>query len=561
MKSMYYVLVGSLAASASIFAQSPMVVFAPAERATLPLATPQDGVTVAGNFDGNFLADSVSIVGGSLRFTHDLQFDRSVVSLPIAANDVSRRRVSNQSDEFVSVGASGLVVGRWDNEATYIGNNWEGLVQNTVSTSSDWTGATLVRCADLDGDGDEDVVALTAGGTKLISAMADSSGLTEGPTHILTNAADRIATLRFPGSSFHVVACAGIAGTVAIQIGGGAATSLALPPAQYRDLVGMEFGGTSWLAGIANPEVPSPYDTGTVHYVSWTGEYGALPLSFLDSPTLAAGDFNGDSLPDLCLNSKVAGELVVVLNRSPATPAFSYADPTALLLVVPSLYDEVAADWIPTSLLPDPTRSASLALFDIDQDEDLDIVFSDGPTGKLLAMRNPLTGNPTEAVPFPGAPNLSGYFVNCELSYEGETATGVLATVLFDSTVPLTMSHLEVAIWSMTGEEVVPDAVYSKKIPHGSPLGYPSTVAVEVQLPEIPTTEGDFGTYLIRARFVAVDGSGFVVGTGPASLLTCNFPDLELSFAGDPGPDSTPISGDGVVPRPGGGGSTGPTTP
>ncbi len=150
-----------------------------------PVSRIDDGY-LFGALDG--VTDVAVLFGDRVMVLKDPGCQRHRIEIAPDTNDLAICSMASASDVIFTVGTTGLGAWSWD------GTSFTDLSGTKNLTHPDWVGATRIGCADLNGDGTEDLFGLAADGLQILTSTkserpwANTNTMTPGPAIVALEA-------------------------------------------------------------------------------------------------------------------------------------------------------------------------------------------------------------------------------------------------------------------------------------------------------------------------------------------------------------------------------------
>ncbi|MCK6448323.1 MAG: FG-GAP-like repeat-containing protein [Planctomycetes bacterium] len=428
--------------------------------------------------------------------------------------------------------ATGLELWRVD------AGNWA-LTKTSIANTT-IAGAKQLASADVDGDGDDDLVGLTSSGTSAFVAY-QASGAFGAPaaTFSIGGLGLALAALQWDGSGALEVAVLRTDGLRVFTSSGSTVDSLIAGASASGLLVVLHDGSrerAAWIDEVGSAaalRVAGRDPSGAV-IVEPTLSLGSL----LHPTGIASYDGNFDGYPDLVITHRFSHlEIVLQHQDTGTTPSasgsYSLSAPFGVWLLPADATDPSASN---------STSTAWPVAGDLDGDFDIDIGFASAAFGEVRSIVAELT-DPTEFTN-----RLNPQF---EPAYEGNVVTQGSTGELFNITagyrIPVsslteTATHLEVVIHAADPvSQCTPDFAGGPLVNEIYPIAnlvFPDSTDAD-QRPILPVTVIDFpyGTDFemactLRVRMVRTDRTGAVVQAWTPTFAT-------FETLGDPVADAT----------------------
>lgn len=442
------------------------------------------GHMVAGDVTGDLLPDLVLLHAGTPVVVYGPTVYRSVFALALTdANDLVLLPdpTPGQAQRLMVVADDGLHRIKDYDAGDFVDEVLE------FTGDSDWVGATRITRGDTDGDGNLDLVGLSADNALLFLEDVDTSPV-HGKLSIVPTVLD-IAPLDWEGSGTMAVAILQSngfrvrtrAGNLLYSIPGSPENGHVVPLRQDglgrdRCVVIWEYDGERYLAVADEEELETPIDI----------------TSFAVHGVVAA-DVNGDGDDDLFLVSHTSHTAKLLINRK-ASESFTFENNVEGCESI-----VLAPDSPPSGATPWPVAC------DLSLDGDVDLALFLEASADIVLLENQSLAVEDSQPTDPG-----GAFVHDENTHEGELL------LAFDLAAgPWT--HLQATAWTIvetqTGQEIDPEAYHN-----GCSAIQPNDQAsTHILFPGLQDLEDlDFGL-AIDVRWVVMDGDD-VVQAGPSSV-------------------------------------------
>lgn len=334
------------------------------------------GKALAADVTGDLQLDAIVLQGTVPVVGYGPAVHEAFVELPVDANDfdVVPRAGGRDADELVVVNDAGVTAWRFD----YAGGTvpWA----STLVRAGAWRDARAVRVADLDGDGQLDLVGLAADGRTLL--LLRSAYGTPVPLPAVDVGEDvlALAVCDWEGDGADEVAVVTPSGLAVLRSGG--AVVGAAPLALER-----AFAVAFRQAGYAAERLAllvrsSGASSDSLVVVDATGVEPPLDLGALDAYAASAGDIGRDGDDDLMVAHQSAQTLLELRNQSDGLPPGTA--PTFAL-------GPQASALVPYATSPQPDAGQlgwpCLADFWGDGDDDVLVPFQEGAQLALLQNR------------------------------------------------------------------------------------------------------------------------------------------------------------------------------
>ena len=406
--------------------------------------------------------------------------------LQFAANDVDAVPASGDPGAFVAVNGLGLVGIGYDAVAS--------AFTETVLDAS-WSGAALVRAADLDGDGHADLLGLAGDRTTFLRQQGSAGALTfsAAPGFAVTNLVREFTLVQWDADADLEVAVLTDYGLELFELDG---TLVDLWPSVVPGGViatlsqaGQTTDRVAWITAYAPPAAQ------WLMSISPNGVEDLVDLGALDAFAAAAGDFDLDGDDDLLVSHHYSHELLWFENihtpADPYGPCFS-DDPEAQ-----SLFRVGPPDT------PGTLNEAWPIVDDLDGDGDLDVLYAVETSATLELIR---AGEVTEDDQRP-----TPAFLQWDLPDQAPEGT-LRFEIHAPAAIPAGATHVAVNLWRSTGygADFASDALET----HLVPVTGAWPLSVDLTIPE--STSVFLSIYGIQTRFVGLDGSGSVGASFPA---------------------------------------------
>lgn len=465
------------------------------------------GRVVAGNISDDAVTDVALIKGGSAVYAHDPGKLGSFLEIQSGVNDLDVIRGASPEGRgaVVVVDAVGLR-GYWlaDGATSF---------SSILIDSSAWAGATLVKAADLDGDGDDDVIGLAADGMTLLTCFANGppGSFSPGPSRTLTSLVSAIEPIRWDADLPLEIACltaVGVEivqpnGTVIVvatnQVPGGVMTAIAETGRLHERLV--------WITKHANGinEV--------LVVVDRDGEETPITIAPLLSVGIEAIDVDQDGYEDVAVSGKISQALLIMFNQND--------DPTASATFGFAAGEFALPPLTATPAMPDLLAEAEPAAGDYDGDGDLDLFCPVSANGTIAMVGN-TKANASQQRPVLVDDEPFEY-INLTPPVAGEIASGeARVDLVIDAPAAAPdATHIAFSVWRQDalGEDVVPVAVQTEWIATAN-LVYPVTIGLLLDEPTYPNE----AIYSFDLRYVDL---------GPVGEIVTSYPSVTASFTVD----------------------------
>ncbi len=319
--------------------------------------TPSDqfGPLSWGNFNGDLLLDAVTIrngaptlLSGIAAYSYTLLIEDGNGSVP-AATCVTFAADANRNFDHVVVGSSEGVT-RFTFQA---GVTWN---SKSVLEAPLWADPRCLVAADVDQDGDQDLLVLDASGTQMALILDLNSEVPASPLlwPVIANPATKLVVGNFVGDGNLECAVACSTGVEIFDFAGSLLFSV----------IDDQPGGL--LATVSRPRSPRDslaciVDNGVTQELVFCGPRGvepAIPLNRRDVVDMASGDLNGDQRGDLALSFRGDG-IILQLIQQESVPSFQMGSGAHEVTIGPDLF-------------PSPTNDAFVGIADYDGDGDDD---------------------------------------------------------------------------------------------------------------------------------------------------------------------------------------------
>jgi hypothetical protein len=364
-----------------------------------------------------------------------------------------------------------------------------------------WSGARIVRCADLDGAGASDLVGIAADGTSVLAVerVAESMfAFVDGSSFQAFATVRDVIALEWDGDAGQELALLTDAGVSVHERTGallsnwnGAPTGASIARIAQA---GLAIDRIAWIA-------PSNAPGGQrLRTLSPEGVDEALDLGTLDSFATLGRDLDLDGDDDLLIARRSSHTLVWLENaRTPAMPSGrSFSSPAAVPRIVP--------------IAPPPSGSqvntATPVAADFDGDGDVDIVVALESSQALALVRGDVVGEDLLRPDFAGAV----YDVD-PITLQGSLTLQLVAPLA----PPAGATHVQVAVWHQDSVGTPFDPVASSSVLVSWPASFPTSIAIA-----IPESEWLFAD-VYRVELTPV--------RAPAGLVIERFPGRVASLA------------------------------
>lgn len=357
--------------------------------APLVTSTMSDGLLgrmTAGEFTGDLREDVVLVAGTRPWVLASPGSFQSLVRLdendPTDVNDVAVMPGSTQYglDLILTVGTDGLLA--WELDATT--NEFE----STVIEASAWIGALSVECVDLDGDFDLDVLGLAAGSSSVLVLRNTGSGFSSVATPTLASGIVAVTavpwwtTVDANGVNWMELAIMRASSLQVMQMNGAQDTTFTTS--------GTSIAQQRFHAAAVPPQRLAWVTRNTsgsqdVFHVLYPGSSeGAVSLGVFGANGLAMGDVDLDGDDDAILVGNGSENFMLLYDTAadfaPLSPS-TFSAASGYKVLVPLLATGTLVS----------TQKAKPALFDADNDGDLDVVVGAQGQQSVLVHRNPYT--------------------------------------------------------------------------------------------------------------------------------------------------------------------------
>ncbi len=344
------------------------------------------GRMVNGDFTGDAIPDAALQRGGSIVYVLGVGVYSVTDALPGSFNDLAVYEVDASSgpDCLATVDASGLKL--WGFDPDPFADEFGGTA---------WAGATHVRAADLDGDGDQDIVGVASDGVSILRLIRNASGSPAPFTAAAAFTAPAIivdvSPAQWDGSGGAEVLLLTEAGLYVFDDGPAVTLVVSIAsPDTAGGLATLERAGSNDRAAWF--EFSPSTELYTLHVADSAGVEPVVSLgTILDPAGIASGKLFASGEPDLLVSHRQSAMQVLFIATT-GTPTYSAYDPNAMLVPVrATLIDNYD---------PFPLNQHTPALTDVDGDGDSDIVYAveDGTSPELLVSFNPVTPHDEQKV-------------------------------------------------------------------------------------------------------------------------------------------------------------------
>jgi hypothetical protein len=326
-----------------------------------------------------------------------------------------------------------------------------------------WSGARIVRCADLDGAGASDLVGIAADGTSVLAVerVTESTfAFVDGSSFQAFATVRDVAPLEWDGDAGQELALLTDAGVSVHERTGallsnwnGAPTGASIARIAQA---GLAIDRIAWIA-------PSNAGSQRLRTLSPAGVDEVLDLGTLDSFATLGRDLDLDGDDDLLIARRSSHTLVWLENaRTPAMPSGrSFSSPAAVPRIVPIAPPPSGSD----------VNTATPVAADFDGDGDVDIVVALESSQVLALVRGDLVDEDLLRPGFEGAV----YDVD-PITLQGSLTLQLVAPL----TPPAGATHVQVAVWHQDSVGTPFDPVASSAVLVPWPAAFPTAVASDI---------------------------------------------------------------------------------
>ncbi len=252
---------------------------------------------VSGDFDGDLRRDVVVLVDGlpTILWAPAVYGWSEELDEIGTVNDVDAVPSASGPDTLVTVSSAGLVEWAWSSSTG-------AFVSTNHASGSNWTGATAVRVADLDGNAPLDFTGIASGGTSFCHLVRNGTTSTAAKTSLslIGTAIEAIEPVRWLSTGVDQVAVATDSELIVAEPGTGALATFTSGAGSDPALVAVELSGTSREGVAWSREVSSSSNlVGLVKHSSLGPSEPARDLSYFTARGIASGDLDGDGDGDL----------------------------------------------------------------------------------------------------------------------------------------------------------------------------------------------------------------------------------------------------------------------
>ena len=445
------------------------------------------GRSESGDFDGDGTPDVLLFDGPRpvVLFAPDQFFAPLELAAPAQDGCVVAGGAPGR-DAIALVAPAGLSLVRFD--------PLTGQLSSQLTAAGAWAGARLVRAAQLDGHGAQDVCGIAADRRTVLCLREVASGapVASATFQALSDVYDVLA-IEWDGDAQSELAILSHAGLHIHELDGvlRAGWSSAWPGgaiARVRQ-AGAVHDRVAWVSAFAPPLQQ------TLLTVSPSGIESSLGLGALDVVAALGADFDGDGDDDLLLSHRHSHQLLWIENERDitATQAVSFdAFDSAKVLIEVGPVGEQA-----------PQNASWPALADFDGDGDLDIVFAVERTASVHVIRGDWNDETRERVTLDAA------------RYDVEAGQGVLELDLdAPLALPVDATHVE---WVLRRRSNVADAVDAIAVAQGNVTVHASwPLSLSLAIPQASLGFAD--VYDVQMRLVALDSAGARTHVHPTTV-------------------------------------------
>lgn len=394
------------------------------------------GVAAVGEFTADQRCDVCQVVGGRPWIIAGPDTYRQLVSLTTASSttDVATLIASGPcgTDVLMMTSSRGL-------EAWHLNSARDGFNVTLISNSADWQSAKSLQCVDLDGDGDQDIMALKSNGLAIVRMTRSgttfgSLSFTSATSLTLSSAAHSIVAGQWQSSTPNTAEVAVLTGTAVTvhamtssTLGSNLITCPTATGTTPTALRRIAFTGGDGLLWIAKNSTTNQDELRAMRSTQvWDS---MVDLGSIKTTGVATGDLDADGDDDLVLIGTSSADLRLYSNTPSLTECFGTT--AGRMVASPIDYDP---------LLPMLNQAARPLMADFDNDGDLDFYSGiQGSAGGYIVNRNFVV---PESL---GRINLTGAVIGVG----GEIELTVEPTDVMD----FNPTHVEVAIFPVVDDE------------------------------------------------------------------------------------------------------------
>ncbi len=457
----------------------------------IPSATATFTRCVAGELSGDLLPEVAILRGSEVLLAFGPGLYDAVLTLPRPANDLAvlPAAIANAKGTLLLVNSLGLQRVTFDAST-------DGFTTTNLATG-DWADALLVRVADLDGDGDQDIVGLKSNRRDLLFLIGQGGVYSPFPGFSVPQDVFDAVPFDRNGDGICEIGLRSATAVAVFDAGGALLAYHSVAPGGASSAIArVREGNVDELAWVYRPSSAADQ---VLRMLRASGLSSTLAIGPKGVVAMASGDFDGDADVDLLLSQQDTHDLLLHVHTSTGTGS------------PPIYFGTSVSDLYPVPNGGAGSASGNLAwpvFVDVDLDGDLDLAQPVQQTSDLFVFR---TRAEDEGLLQPTIDAESTYF-----TFDGSAPSPLTFDVIMPTANVSAATHIEYTLWKKPSAALPTEAAaVSTKLYTLHPGVTRYTIAIDIPEPG----NGFTAIYFFTQRLVTG-------GTSPTNV----FPGSAFAF-------------------------------